>query len=265
MAWQRWLALTVVLVLIPGALGHTAPDKRVRIATLFDYPPYGFYKESEALRYAEVVVPPGSDTAGFQGYSWDILRESFHSQGYTIELVVTHWARAMASVKEGRVDLLYPAGMNTERLAYFSYSRSPINDAAFRVYINPETEIDWQGLSSLDGMTIGMVRGYNFGDAWAEQEGFSKYPLDSIEQGFRMLERQRLDGFAGYETNWDYVLKEMGLQDRFDKLPEFGSSKEYVVGLRDNPSTEQLLRDFDTGFDHIRESGEYRRITERWR
>lgn len=253
------------LCLMAGTASHAAEEKRVRIATLYDYPPYGFYEDGMAPPILEVILPPGNDVARFQGYSWDILRESFHAQGYTIELVITHWARAMASVREGNVDLLYPTGMNSERLAYFSYSESPINDAAFRIYVNQDTDIEWQGLASLEGKTIGMVRGYNFGDEWAEQEGVSTYPLNSIEQGFRMLQRGRLDGFAGYETNWDYVLKEMGLQGQFDKLPEFGSSKEYVVGLKDNPDTERLLRDFDAGLQAIRESGEYQRIVERWR
>ncbi|WP_181870063.1 ABC transporter substrate-binding protein [Halomonas sp. DQ26W] len=257
--------LLAVLCLMAGAVSYAAEESRVRIATLYDYPPYGFYKDGKAPPISEVVIPPGSDSARFHGYSWDIVRESFHAQGYTIELVITHWARALASVRQGEVDLLYPTGMNTERLAYFSYSETPVNDAAFLVYVNHEADIDWQGLASLNGKTIGMVRGYNFGDEWAEREGISKYPLNSIEQGFRMLQRGRLDGFAGYETNWDHVLKEMGLQGEFDKLPEFGASREYVVGLKDNPDTERLLSDFDAGLQAIQESGEYQRIIERWR
>lgn len=253
------------LLLVAAATSYAAEEKRVRIATLYDYPPYGFYEGGRAPPVLEVVVPPGSDAGRFQGYSWDIVRESFHAQGYTIELVITHWARAMASVKEGNVDLLYPTGMNSERQAYFSFSESPVNDAAFLVYVSQDTDIEWQGLASLEGKTIGMVRGYNFGDEWTDQVGISKYPLNSIEQGFRMLQRGRLDGFAGYETNWDYVLKGMGLQGQFDKLPEFGASREYVAGLKINPDTERLLRDFDEGLQAIKGSGEYQRIAERWR
>lgn len=260
----RGLFLTALFMVV-GATSYAAEEKRVRIATLYDYPPFGFYEDGNAPPILEEMVPPGSDASRFQGYSWDIVRESFHAQGYTIELVITHWARAMASVREGNIDLLYPTGLNTERLAYFSYSESPVNDAAFLVYVNQDADIEWQGLASLEGKTIGLVRGYNFGDEWSEQEAISKYPLNSIEQGFRMLQRGRLDGFAGYEMNWDYVLKGMGLQGEFDKLPEFGASREYVVGLKVNPDTERLLRDFDAGLQAIKENGEYQRIVERWR
>ncbi|MBD3898454.1 transporter substrate-binding domain-containing protein [Halomonas sp. ML-15] len=264
MQWRRGSFLAT-LCLTVWATSYAAEEKRVRIATLYDYHPYGFYAEGEGPPILEVVVPPGGDVSEFRGYSWDIVRESFHAQGYTIELVVTHWARAMASVMEGSVDLLYPTGKNSERLAYFSYSESPVNDASFLVYVNQGTDVEWRGLASLEGKTIGMVRDYNLGDEWNEREGISKYSLNSIEQGFRMLQRGRLDGFAGYEAIWDNVLQQMGLQGQFDKLPDFGASREYVVGLKRDPGTEQRLRDFDAGLQAIKESGEYQRIVEHWR
>ncbi|PAU74187.1 substrate-binding periplasmic protein [Halomonas salipaludis] len=268
MRWRRggfWATLCLMAWATSFAGEEQAEEKRVRIATLYDYPPYGFYVEGQGSPISEVVVPPGSNTSGFRGYSWDIVRESFHSQGYTVELVITHWARAIANVKQGNADLLYPTGINRERQAYFSYSESPVNDAAFLVYVNRATDIEWRGLASLEGKTIGMVRDYNLGDEWNGYEGISKYPLNSIEQGFRMLQRERLDGFAGYETIWDKVLQQMGLQGQFDKLPEFGASREYVAGLKSNPGTEQRLRDFDAGLQAIKASGEYQRIVEAWR
>lgn len=270
--WMRgfamsWLRLFVLSVLLPIGLGSPwaiADEKRVRVATLGDYPPYCFYKEGVPPKSLE-IVPPGSDAVSFQGYSWDILRASFHARGYTIELLITPWARAMANVRDGHADLLFPTGRNSEREVYFAYPAAPINDAAFRIYVNPGSAIEWTDLSSLDGLTIGLVRGYNFGDDWARQNGFQKYPLNTVEQGFRMLASDRLDGFAGYETNWDYVLKQMGLQGRFEKLPVFGSSQEYVVGLKTNTATETLLREFEAGLAAIRDSGEYQRIVDRWR
>ena len=264
MAWPRLFFLVSFLLIAFWSALAVADEKRVRVATLGDYPPYCFYKTDVSPLSLE-VVPPGSDAISFQGYSWDILRESFHARGYTIELLITPWARAMSNVREGHVDLLFPTGKNSERETYFAYPDAPINDAAFRIYVNRDSVIEWTGLSSLNGLTIGLVRGYNFGDEWAGQEGIDKYPLNTVEQGFRMLQSNRLDGFAGYEINWDYILKEMGLQGQFDKLPVFGSSREYVVGLKANPATETLLREFEAGLLAIKQNGEYQRILDRWR
>ncbi len=239
-------------------------EKIVRIATLGDYPPYCFYKEDIPPLFSE-KIPPEQDAASFQGYSWDILRESLHSRGYTIQLIITPWSRALENVKTDQADLLFPTGKNSERMAYFSYSQTPINRAAFRVYVNPTASPEWYGLTSLHGLSIGVIRGYNFGDEWNENTQIIKHPLNTIEQGFLMLKLGRLDGFAGYEINWDYTLKQMKLQGYFKKLPVFGVSEEYLVGMKFNPRTQQFLDDFDEGLSEIKENGIYQKIIDKWR
>jgi len=50
-----------------------AQEKIVSVATLDDYSPYCFPK-SDKKSFKE-LIPPGSDSANLQGYSWDVLRE----------------------------------------------------------------------------------------------------------------------------------------------------------------------------------------------
>ncbi len=257
----------VLILLLAGAISKVAcaeTDKYVRVATLFNYPPYCFYKPGEPRLYKE-VVPPGSDAKSFQGLGWDILRESYHARGYTIELIITPWARAMSNVRDGTADILFPAALNEERSQYFLYSRSPVKQARFRIYTARQAEIKWQGLESLKGMTVGMVRGYYLGDEWRDQGGIKKYPVSGVEQGFHMLYAGRLEGFAGYEATWDYILRQMGWQDKFDKLPVFGTGEEYLVGLKTNPKAQTLLNEFDAGMQEIMVAGEYQTILQRWR
>ncbi|MBF0201506.1 MAG: hypothetical protein HQK66_09380, partial [Desulfamplus sp.] len=68
-------------------------EKFVRVATLDEYPPYCFPRETK--KGFQETVPPGEDSVNLQGYSWDILRESFHAMGYTIHLSVYPWKRAV--------------------------------------------------------------------------------------------------------------------------------------------------------------------------
>ncbi|MDX1757082.1 MAG: transporter substrate-binding domain-containing protein [Marinobacter sp.] len=263
MAWLKEALLACLWCSMVWGLQASGEERRVRVATLENYPPFCFYREGVERQTLE-VVPPGSDAVSFQGFSWDVLRESFHARGYTIELVITPWARAMTNINQGNVELLFPTGKNLERASYLSYPKTPLNEVDFRVYVSRDADIVWEGLASLEGRTIGMVRGYNLGDDWMQLDGIDKYPVNSIEQGFRMLRLGRLDGFAGYEINWDYILKQMGLQGQFEKLPVFGSSKEYVVGLTRSPGTPHLLAEFEAGMAAIKENGTYQRLVERW-
>lgn len=254
-----FLSLVFLLFLL-CALSH-ADEKIVKVATLIDYAPYCFAdKDSEA----DQMIRVGTDAVGFQGYSWDVLRESFHEMGYAIHLLLMPWARAMSDFKAGDVDVLFPTGLNEQRQKIFNYSSESINSARFVVYVQADNAIEWDGLESLQGLTIGVKRGFNYGDKWASATGIVKQDISTIIQGFDMLYAGRLDGFLGYEYNWDYVLNQENWGDTFRKLPSFDSSAEYLVALKTNPRGIEYLEAFDKGKRRLAESGELEKIKNKW-
>lgn len=238
-------------------------EKRVIVVTLDDYAPYCFLKENPVKKKTE-IIPSGSDSEKLQGYSWDILRESFHEMGYSIDLGVYPWARAMKLVTSGKADILFPAGKDREREDIFYYSQEPINSSKFIVYVRPDSHIRWEGLQSLDGLVIGVIRGFSYGYKWEARKGIRKYELNEILKGFRMLDEKHLDGFAGYEYNWDYTLRQAGWKNKYKKLPPFDFVEEYAVGLKTNPQVPKMLKDIDAGKKQIVENGKYNMILRKW-
>lgn len=236
-------------------------DKIVSVVTLGDYAPFSFIVSNSIV---EKVVPPGDKVTGYQGYSWDVLRESFHAMGYTIKLSIAPWPRAMQAFKSGKVDVLFPTGMNDERLKVFDYSLEFINEAKFLFYVRADTPIKWTGLESLKNLVIGVKRGFNYGDKWNSVDYVTKYDVTSTIQGFKMLDKGRIDGFIGYENTSDYILKQQGWNQKFTKTPSFDSSKEYVVVLKTNPNGQEFLQDFDTGKQKLIQSGRLEEIENFW-
>ncbi len=252
-----WLILACVATTAFGKGGT------VTVTTLDDYPPYCYPKENPSFEKTD-IIPPGSDSSMLQGFSWDILRESFHEMGYTIELKIRPWPRAMSSVKTGHADLIFPTGKTRERQAIFTYSKEPVNQANFLVYVLPDSSIKWQGLISLKGLTIGVIRDWNYGEKWKADTLIKKTPVNRILQGFKMLESRRLDGFAGYDIIFDYTLKREGFKTPLKKLPVFDSTAEYVVGLKTNSRTVQLINTFDQGKKSIIKNGKFSMIKKKW-
>ena len=238
-----------------------ASDKTVSVATLEDYAPFCF--TTQPISSTE-KIPPGNDSVSLKGYSWDILRASFHLMDYSIELNVSPWARAMKLVSAGNKDILFPTGKNSERQKTFIYSKEPINRANFRIYVRHNSPIEWKGLESMKGLTIGERRGFNYGDKWNSLEGVNKLKLDSTLQGFKMLDAGRVDGIVSYEFITDYALKNAGWKNTYKKLPVFDSTAEYLVALRSNPRAQQLLDDFDEGKKQLIEQGGLKRIQDHW-
>ncbi len=221
-----------IFVLLSISFSSYAEENIIKIATLEDYAPFCI---TVGKFESDQIIPVGKDAVGFQGYSWDVLRESFHKMGYTIHLSITPWARAMNNVKNGKADILFPTGKNTERKRIFHYSDEPVNQANFLVYVRVDDPIEWRGLESLKGLVIGVKRGFNYGDKWKTATDIKKHDVSTILVGFKMLAQKRLNGFLGYEFNWDYVLKQENWETKYRKLPAFDSSAEYLVALKSRP------------------------------
>lgn len=258
-----FVRIMIMLILAALAPAANSADREVYLATLPGYPPFTFYADG-ASPVVEEIVPPGRDAGSFTGYSWDVAREAFHAAGWTVRLRITPWARGMYELKKGKTDLLFPTGKNPERLEFMQYSEGSVVDVNFRIYTRADADIDYDGLASLRGRTIAVVRGFNYGADFNQSDHFETHRVDSIKQGFELLRKGRVDGFAGYDIVWDYRLQQWGWKDEFDKVEPFGRTREFVTGLRSRESTARAIQAFDRGFRTIRENGTLARIRAKW-
>ncbi|MBF0258458.1 MAG: transporter substrate-binding domain-containing protein [Desulfamplus sp.] len=239
-----------------------AQEKIVNVATLDDYSPYCFSKNDK--KSSQESIPPGSDSANLQGYSWDVLRESFHAEGYTIKLSVYPWKRAVYDTKTGIEDIVFPMIKSQEREESFYFSKESVDQVNFIVYVPLDSTIQWQGIESLNGLTVGQIRGWNLGKQWSQNDKIKKDDLTKIIQGFKMLDMGRIAGFAGYEINFDYALKNENWKTKYKKLPSFDASIEYVAGVKTNPRVPDILRAFDLGKKKIVENKTFDLISTKW-
>jgi len=252
------LAITFLLMASPAF----TQEKIVSVATLDDYSPYCFPK-SDKKSFRE-LIPPGSDSANLQGYSWDVLRESFHAEGYTVRLSVYPWKRAEYDTKSGIEDLIFPISKSPAREEAFYFSKESVDQVNFLVYVPSDSTIQWQGIDSLNGLTIGQMRGWTLGKKWSENNQIKKDDVNKIIQGFKMLDMGRMAGFAGYEISFDYALKNENWKRQYKKLPSFDASIEYVAGVKTNLKVSEILHDFDLGKRKIVENKTFDSISRKW-
>lgn len=208
----------------------------------------------------EEIIPPGSNSTRVKGLAWDILRESFHSMGYTVKLRLYPWKRAFNMTKNGDIDILYPTSKTKEREEFFNFSKESVYFVDFVVYTRKSESMNWNGISSLNGMKIGQMNGWNYGDQWTSSMAIKKHDIRNILEGFKMLDKGRIDGFVGYESNFDRHLKRAGLLGNYKKLPAFGSSEEYLAGTNKSKRVKKILQDFDAGKKKIMKNGTLAKI-----
>jgi len=253
---------SIALLLFCASSGWSA-EKIVRISTLCDYPPFCF-KEDSAPDVIDDVVPPGKDAQSLKGYSWDVVRESFHAVGYTIHMTIVPWARGMRYTEHGKVDLMFPATKTQERLRKFHYSKCPTDKQQFVIYVQRSSNLKWDGLESLKGLDIGTMSGWSFGEKFDKVDYINRKPSTEILLGLRELAKGRLDGVVGYEVAYDYELKRAGISHKFKKFPSFDHTEEFMIGSRKHSRARELLEEFDRGKRTIMQNGVLDQIDKKW-
>ncbi len=266
MPHSNFIKTTVLLLFLFTTAFISRPamgtEKVVKLATLPDFPPFSFVIES--YDFDAEIIPPGQNSNRLIGSSWDIVRESFHAMGYTIQLQIMPWKRALLLTEKCEIDILFPAGKNTARQQIYQYSTEPINTINYVIYVRPDSPLQWDGLAPLKGLLIGVKKGWTYGDKWNNADHFIKFNVDGVIQGFKMLDKKRLDAFAGYEEIFDYNLQQVKWKNKYKKLAYFGGSLEYPIGCKGNESVKEKLADFKQGKQIITDNGLLELISQRW-
>ena len=259
----RILCLAVIFLLGSNSFLF-GQEKNVTVTTLVDFAPYCF-KKGEAVEKLKEVIPPGSDSSQLQGYSWDVVRESFHEMGYTITLLIAPWARAMSYAKKGKADVIFPAIKTKEREEIFYYPMEAVDETDIVIYSAVKGKLDMpNGLDSLGGHRIGTVRGWAYGKKWETNQSIVKEPTDSVIQGFQMLDRNRVSGVVGYENAFDYKLKAEGIFSKYIKSAAVDHVADYLIGKKDDAKIVDIVKDFDKGKQKIILSGKFDKINMKW-
>ncbi len=244
---------------------HCFAENVVKIATLVDYAPYCFLKpDAPGTGVRSERIPPNSDSKYLQGYSWDIIRASFKSMDYTINLKIVPWARAVKTMEDNKVEVLFPTSRNKKRSQKYYYSREAISKSNVVIYYKAGSSFEWKGINSLNGKKIAAIRGYNYGEIWKAQTKIMKHDINKRKQALVMIEKGRVDGFVAYEISNDYYIKQNGLKGKFKKTPTIDFNEDFLVGMKNNPKVIKILDDFDAGKRKITVDGTLNSIRKKW-
>jgi len=254
---------SVVLLFLLAGVCHGS-EKIATLATLTDFAPFCFPRENASVVEVE-NIPPGSDSSQLQGYSWDVVRESFHAMDYTIRLYVVPWERGMHYLAGRKVEGIFPANHSVERGKNYAFSRAIVDQVKMVIYMRSDSRLIWQGLESLNRLSIGFVRGWAYGKKWESMDLIIKEPTDTIAQGFDLVAKGRLAGVAGYQLPYDHELKRAGRADAFKIVGHFDTIDEYLMGRKNDPNSLLILDVFDSGRKMIDENRVFSAIESKWR
>ncbi len=241
-------------------------EKVIRVATLIEYAPFVFKKPSsnESSADNQKIISPLEDSDIIQGYSWDVVRESYHSQGYTIILNVRSWAGCLSMLDNSQIDAVFPATVSAERMDKYSFSKDNVNSCNIILYYNIADEKHLVNYSDTKDLKIGCINSWAFSDKLFSNKNNTFITInEAVEVGFNLLEKNRIDALAAYDAPFEYELIRISKTDKFSRSKVIDTINDKMMAGK-NEKSRELLKVFDEGKKAIRDNGKLAEIDKKW-
>lgn len=200
----------------------------VRCVLLLGWLAVGFapaITRAETLRIATIDYCPftcdPTKENGKEGLMMDVLREAFGQAGYTLEIQMLPYIRAVDAVRNGSFDGIAVVGKTYA--PDFVYPDEPTILQRVVFLVNTGNSWRYTGVESLSQALVGIVEGYRYVDLGLiryfekEQDNETRvYVLhgqSTTRRGLRMLRSNHITTFLEGEYSAMYEARKMGIAD----------------------------------------------------
>lgn len=223
----------------------------------------GMLCHADTFSVAGDPYPPFGDPKNPSGgLAIEIIRAAYKTQGHEITMEFVPWARAEAGVKNGSYDIV-PYTWRTEARAKVLLFSSPYAVGNVRFIKRKGDPFEFNGLESLGGKRVGTVRGYGYGDAFANSPVFVREASNDLMTNIKKLLRERLDLTLEDEIVARSLISTDDPQAldhiEFVKTP-LSVNPLYVTAGLQNPKAPEIIRAFNKGLETIRANGTLEKI-----
>jgi len=197
-----------------------------------------------------------------QGLSLEVVRAALGTEGYEVTMRFVPWARAEEGARQGVYDIVPNAWMTAERERIFFFSEPYVENRI--VFIRRKGEpFKYDGLESLKGFVVGVIRGYGYEESFLQASGFVREEASDFLTNIRKLLAGRIDMTLEDEMVARRLLAEGGGEyaEKIEFVAEPLVVKNlYVVCGLSNPRHREIIEAFNGGLRSIRADGTYDKI-----
>jgi len=222
---------------------------------------------AETFSIAGDPYPPFGDPKDPRGgLAIELIREALKTQGHEVTMEFVPWARAEAGILNGSFDILPYTWRTEARIKVMAFS-TPYAKGQVRFIKRKGDPFEYTDLDSLAGKTVGIVRGYGYGDAFNNATRVTREPANDLLINVRKLVRNRIDltleddivAHAHLQADEPTLLNQI----EFVRNPLSVNPLYVTVGLQ-NPRAQTIINAFNNGLDTIKTNGTFERIVKRY-
>lgn len=215
--------------------------------------------QARPLNIVTIDIPPFGMTAeGGQSYGimYEISNRIAAQAGLASRNILQPYARTVVELKHGRADFVLR--FDNDSLAEAAIKVAPI--FPLQVIVLAAADKHLHTFNDMHGLTIGVMRGGHFNDAFAADEAIKKYPINNYQQGLSMVVNGRIDGLIGSDLGIYTVAEGMGLTQAAFSRPLVLGEQYFWLFYSRKTADEATLARLTQAVDQLREQGAFEHI-----
>ena len=209
------------------------------------------------------------------GLSTEVINATFRRMGITIkENGVYPWARAQKDVYSGRLDAIYTASINDERLKYCYFPSEAIVKSKWVLFIKKSKKgsLRFEELSDLKNKSIGFILGYNYPTKF-KQYVTQNSLIEEVSfetQNIAKLIRGRYDYMPAVLETTLYLaknrpqLKDMDAVNNLYYFPKPLATTNFYLVFSKKTVTKAFVEQFSKALIEFKKTDEYQKIVRKY-
>lgn len=223
---------------------------------------FSFSAFSMTITAAQDPWPPFVNKGkGDAGISVEIVTEALASQGHQVQFKIMPWTRALNEVKGGKVDILVATWFTEERTSFLKYSDSYLENS-LKFIKRSGDGFEYNGFSSLDGKSVGIIRNYGYGSEFLAATNFKKPEANDLISNVKKLKAKRID-----LTLEDELVAKATISGAGMNVSDFAFTNSalsvnpiHVTSGLANPKHAEIIDAFNKGLAEIKANGTFDKI-----
>ncbi len=205
------------------------------------------------------------------GVGIDIAKRVFEPLGYTVNYVIMPWARALEDVRVGKVDAV--VGANAADDPTLVFPKNALYDITDDFYVLKDSTLSFNGMSSLKGLRLGVIKDYGYNEVIMRFIGENKTISgmvqevggnDALEQNIKKLLAGRIEVIVESRPVMDYTLRHLKLTDAIKHIGSIRQGKIYLAFSPALTASKARVRQYDEGVAKLRTTGALPEIYKRY-
>lgn len=226
---------------------------------------YGAHAQKVSL--VANIWPPYVDAAlPDDGLAMKIVKTAFKRVGYTPEIRIEKWDKALEGSKLGVYEIAGAIWKSDERQKKLLFSDAYLKNNII-LLANTNSKIEFNSLSDLEGILVGVLKDYEYDPKFMKDPKILKFQANRLTQNLIAVQQGKLDVAVADRRLALYELKHFMGNNRADFrfLPKpLSSRKLYIAAPKANAESKNLIAKFNQGLAAIKKDGTYQKILDEY-